>query len=187
MQPAERELALHHLAASRERLIEAVAGLSAEQRSFRPAENRWSVFDCVEHLTVVEAFVYGQMQRVLATAPDASKKSVVQGKSQLILEHVPTRNRRVKGPEPVMPTGRWPVFEDLLREFETVRARTTHFAAETEADLESHFFPHPILGDLDCYQWLLFLGTHCERHVRQLEEVKADPGFPGRQAGATAS
>ena len=184
MQPAERELVLHHLAASRERLIEAVAGLSAEQRSFRPAEDRWSVADCVEHLTLVEAFVYGQMQRVLATAPDAAKKPEVQGKSQVILEHVPTRNRKVKGPAPVMPTGRWAVFEDLLREFEAVRERTTHFAADTQADLESHFFPHPILGDLDCYQWLLFLGTHCERHVRQLEEVKAEACFPNSSSAA---
>jgi hypothetical protein len=52
------------------------------------------------------------------------------------------------------------------------------FAEATEADLRSHFFPHPFLGDLDCYQWLLFLGLHCERHVRQLEEVKEDPRFP---------
>jgi len=36
---------------------------------------------------------------------------------------------------------------------------------------------------MECYQWLLFLGLHCERHVRQLEEVKADPGFPEKGPG----
>ena len=178
METAERELALHHLAASRERLLRAVEGLSEEQRSFRVAEDRWSVADCVEHLVVVEAFVFGTMKRVLAGPPEPAKQAEVRGKEQVILEAVPSRNRKVKGPAAVMPTQRWPRFEELLREFETVRGRTVQFATETQDDLRSHFFPHPILADLDCYQWLLFLGTHCERHVRQLEEVKADPGFP---------
>ena len=178
MKTAERDLALHHLAASRERLLRAVEGLSSEQRSFRVSEDRWSVADCVEHLVMVEAFVFGSMKRSLASPPDPAKQAEVRGKEQVILEMVPSRHRKVKGPDAVMPTQRWQNFEGLLREFETVRARTVQFATETQADLCSHFFPHPILGDLDCYQWLLFLGTHCERHVRQLEEVKADPGFP---------
>ncbi len=178
MEAAERDLVLHHLAASRERLLRAVDGLSSEQRTFRPADDRWSVADCVEHLVVVEAFVLGSMKRSLAGPPEPAKQAEVRGKEQVILELVPARNRRVKGPAEVMPTQRWPRFEELLREFETARGRTVQFATETDADLRSHFFPHPILADLDCYQWLLFLGTHCERHVRQLEEVKVDPGFP---------
>ena len=39
----------------------------------------------------------------------------------------------------------------------------------------------PAVGTMDrayFYQWLLFLATHCERHVRQMEEVKSDPAFP---------
>jgi len=178
VEPAERNLVLHHLAASRERVLQAVAGLSAEQRSYRTAEDRWSVADCVEHVTVVEHFVLQSIQQALAGTPDDAKKESVLGKDQAVLELVPSRGRRVKGPTEVMPTQRWPVFEDLLGHFEATRARSANFATETQADLRSHFFPHPFLGDLDCYQWLLFVGTHCERHVRQLEEVKADAGFP---------
>ena len=88
------------------------------------------------------------------------------------------------GPPQVDPTNRWPEFEELMRQFENTRERSVNFAAATEADLRSHFSPHPFLGDLDCYQWLLFMGLHCERHVRQMEEVKADMGFPkGMAAG----
>jgi hypothetical protein len=82
-----------------------------------------------------------------------------------------------------MPQGRWPDFEELIRQFEATRERSMRFSAVTQADLRNHFFPHPFLGLLDCYQWLLFLSAHCERHVRQMEEVKAHPGYPGhRQA-----
>jgi hypothetical protein len=102
----------------------------------------------------------------------------LRGKDQIVLEMVPSRGRRVKGPEIVMPHGRWPEFEELIRQFEVARERTVRMASETQADLRSRCFEHPFLGDLDCYQWLLFLAMHCERHVRQLEEVKGDSGFP---------
>ena len=187
MQTAERELVLQHLAASRARLLGAVDGLTAEQRGFHAAEDRWSVADCVEHVTVVENFVLDSIQLVLAGAPEPGKQAEVQGKDQVILEQVPSRARRVKGPEAVMPRGRWPDFAELLLQFEATRARTQQFSAETQADLRNHFFPHPILGEFDCFQWLLFLAAHCERHVRQLEEVKADPGFPNNLGTLRAS
>jgi uncharacterized damage-inducible protein DinB len=184
MEATERKLVLDHLAASRERLLQAVQGLSAEQRAFQPAEDRWSVAGCVEHIIVVEDFVFQTMHRVLEAPPEPVKQAEVRRKDPIVIEKVPARTSRVMGPERVHPKNRWPDFEDLLRQFETTRQRSVTFAQGTEADLRSHFFPHPFLGDLDCYQWLLFLGLHCERHVRQLEEVKADPGFPSKGLGA---
>jgi hypothetical protein len=178
MEATERQLVLKHLAESRNRLLQAVDGLSAEQRTFRTAKDRWSVADCVEHITVVEGFILNTIHQVIQAPPEPAKKAEVVGQEQIILERVPSRLTRVKGPERVMPTGRWPAFDELCRQFEATRERSVRFAAETQADLRNHFFPHPILGQFDCYQWLLFLGMHCERHVRQLEEVKADPAFP---------
>ncbi len=70
-----------------------------------------------------------------------------------------------------MPIGRWPEFETLLSQFEAARNRSIEFTTATDADLRNHVFPHPFLGQLDCYQWLLFIAAHCERHVRQMEEV----------------
>src|SRR5579864_7365640 len=80
MEAAERELVLHHLAASRERLLQGVAGLSEEQRGFRTAGDRWSVADCVEHLVVVEAFVFGSLKRSLASPAEPAKQAEVRGK-----------------------------------------------------------------------------------------------------------
>jgi hypothetical protein len=60
------------------------------------------------------------------------------------------------------------------------------FAAVTHGDLRSYFFEHPQFGELDCYQWLLFVGAHSERHARQAEEVIADPNFPRTAGSATA-
>ena len=184
MQATEREQIVECLAQSRERLVLAVDGLTAEQRNFRPAENRWSIAECVEHLTVVENSVLKTIHQVLQTDPQPERQVEAQGKDQIILERVPARERRVMGPQEAQPQGRWPDFDELLREFEAARERSVRFSAVTQADLRSHFFPHPFLGPLDCYQWLLFLGAHCERHVRQMEEVQADSAYPrAEQAG----
>ena len=34
-------------------------------------------------------------------------------------------------------------------------------------------FPHPVLGNLNGYQWALYVAKHEERHRRQIEKVKA--------------
>jgi len=178
VQAAERDLALQHLHDSRRRLLETVQGLTPEQRSFKPAGDCWSVADCVEHIIVVEHFVLDSVDRRLQSAPEPEKQSEAAGKDEVIQDRVPARNFRVKGPDAVMPTGRWPEFATLLEQFETARNRSVQFTSSTEADLRNHFFPHPFLGQFDCYQWLLFIGTHCERHVRQMEEVREHAEFP---------
>jgi hypothetical protein len=178
MEATERKLVLDHLTASRDRLLQAVEELTGEQRAFRTAEDCWSVADCVEHVTVLENRILKTIHQALEGPPDPAKQAELRGKDRIILEMVPGRERRLKGPDVVMPKQRWPEFGEMVREFEAARGRTLKMASETQADLRSHYFVHPFLGDLDCYQWLLLLATHCERHVRQLEEVKADPGFP---------
>ena len=181
MDPAERAFVLRHLGESRERLIQAVEGLSPEQRGFRPAEDRWSIADCVEHITVLEWILFERVLESLQKPPESGLETDVLKKDGLVLGRVPTREIRVKAPGIVMPTGRWPEFEELMRQFEATREQTLRFAKVTEADLRGRSLPHPFLGPLDCYQWLLFFAAHCERHVRQMEEVKSDPGFPRGQ------
>ena len=47
-----------------------------------------------------------------------------------------------------------------------------------QTDLRAFAGPHPAFEMLDAYDWLLFLSGHTERHTLQIQEVKADPGFP---------
>ena len=52
------------------------------------------------------------------------------------------------------------------------------YVRTTNDDLRDHFGPHPMLGTMDAYQWILLISAHSERHTKQIEEVKADPNFP---------
>lgn len=182
MQAAERELVLRLLKDSRERVREVTRGLSREQLDYRPAADCWSVACCVEHITIVEGNIRAAIERMLQAPGQPDQKPAVP--DRVILEAVPVRQTRVKGPERAMPTGRWPEPAELFAQFEATREQTLHLAATAGAGLKERLFPHPIFGPLNCYQWLLFTGTHCERHVKQMEEVMADAAFPPRGASA---
>jgi uncharacterized damage-inducible protein DinB len=174
---AERESLLKNLAESRERLLRMAQDLSREQLHYRPEPGRWTVSECVEHITTVEVRVLGSIQKTLEAGPDSSKRSVMEGQDDALVAGVVGRVTRFQAPEPLVPTGRWPD-EQLLKEFEGARQQTQDFAASTGADLRQHFYKHPALGELDLYQWMLLIAGHCDRHRVQSEEVMASPGFP---------
>jgi len=186
MTPAERETLLKNLEESRERLLLMAKNLSRDQLHFRPAPDRWTVAECLEHISLVEARVLGAIQKTLEAGPDPSKRSALEGKDDAIIPGAVARITRFKAPEHVLPTGRCPD-DQLLKEFEGTRQQTRSFAASTTADLRHHFYKHPALGDLDLYQWMLLIAGHCDRHRVQSEEVMASPDFPrARQANAPA-
>jgi hypothetical protein len=56
--------------------------------------------------------------------------------------------------------------------FEERRAANIEFARTTQESLRGRFYPHPLVGMIDCYQWLLFLAAHTERHSAQMEEIR---------------
>jgi hypothetical protein len=118
--------------------------------------------------------------------PPAEVPASVREKDASLMKAVPDRTERRQAPETARPEGKCTDGGQLLAEFLETRTKSAQFAAETRADLRSYTHPHGAFGDLDCYQWLLLLGLHAERHARQIEEIKADAGFPVA-AGATAA
>jgi len=184
MNPSERDVLIHHLENSRDLVSMTVQGLTLDQLRFSPGEGRWSIADCVEHIGLIENRALLGIQAALQSAPQPERRSEV-SKTDSIFNAVSARQQRVQGPPHVAPKGQWTDFAALLADFEAARERTIRLASETDADPRCHFMPHPLFGLLDCYQWLMLLGSHSERHVRQMEEVKADSRFP-RSAGASA-
>jgi hypothetical protein len=174
MTPAERERALADLAETREQYCRLAQSLSRTQLHHRPAPDRWSVAEALEHIIVVEGRVFDRIGAALQQPPRASESAM---QDEHLVQLTAGRTGKLKAPEPLIPSGRWP--EDrLLEEFERVRGRCVEFARTTNIDLRQHGFPHPFFGDLDCYQWLLLVPAHCRRHLAQAEEVMADPNFP---------
>lgn len=178
MNPQERQLVLDQLKSSETRLLEIVKGLSPAQWSFRETPERWSIAENLEHIVALENFVTQKIGDVIQEAALPDKRALSPAKDSLVLGLADSRATKLTAREAARPSGRWPDPADLVAEFRKVRARTIAFAAETQADLRGHFFPHIAFGDLDCYQWLVVLGQHAYRHVSQIEDIKAHPAYP---------
>jgi hypothetical protein len=79
---------------------------------------------------------------------------------------------RVRAPEYVVPTY-GSAREDLERSLEESRKRLMRAASDLcEFDLSEMYFPHPYLGKINMYQWLLLVGKHEQRHTLQIEAMK---------------
>jgi len=178
MEIYERQFVLDQLASSEARLLELVRGLKAEQWNFRESPERWSIAENIEHVIVFENFILETVAGLLEGPPEPDKKAHAAGKEPLVLGLANARAIKFSARESVRPTGRWPCATELVAELRKARARTLGFVTRTQADLRSHFFRHIAFGDLDCYQWLVVLGQHGLRHALQIEEIKADPGYP---------
>jgi len=175
----EREYAMSHLHATRKMFLDSVAGLTPEQWNFKAAPDRWSIAECAEHIAVSEDFMFGLVTNQLMKSPaDPSKRAQVAGKDELIVKQVPERTQKFKAPEVIAPTHRWASPADIVAHFKESRDRDIAYVESTEDDLRDHFVPHPVLGPLDGYQWILLMSAHSERHTEQINEVKADPKFP---------
>ena len=120
----------------------------------------------------MEARIFMGIQHALAQPPQPEKRAEVAGKIETLLRAVPDRSFKVAGPPEVMPRREWTDFSQVEAEFERIRDRTLSFAEETTLELHDHFFPHRIFKDMDCYQWLIMIGLHADRHISQMEEVK---------------
>jgi hypothetical protein len=176
--PHERQLVLDQLVSSEARLLELVDGLSPQQWIFRESPERWSISENIEHVVVFENFIKRAIAEVMKGPAEPEKKALVVAKEPLVLGLANARSTKFNAREAARPTGRWPETRELIAELRKTRAQTLAFAAETQADLRDHFFPHVAFGDLDCYQWLVVLSQHGARHAFQIEEIKADPEYP---------
>lgn len=175
----ERDRAMSHLHGTRKLLIDAATGLSPKQLDYKPAPDQWSIADIVEHLTETESFLFGTLKNQVMTSPAApEKKNLVKGRDEGILKAVATREQKFKAPEPLTPKKKFPTTAAALAEFKKRRMETIKYVETTDGDLRSHFMTAPDGNPMDGYQVLLLLSAHTERHVAQINEVKASSGYP---------
>ena len=174
----DRDYAMSQLHASRKFFLDSVAGLSPEQWNFKAGPDRWSIAECAEHIAISEDLISGRIQQSLKTPPTPEKRDEVKGKDELIEQKITDRSQKFQAPEVIRPTHRWPDPAMTIAHFKESRDRNIAYLEKTNDDLRDHFFPHPVMGLLDSYQWFLLQSAHTERHTAQINEVKADPKYP---------
>ena len=169
---------MSHLHATRKMFLDSIDGLTAAQWSFKAGPDRWSIAEVAEHIAVSEETIGQLILKVVQSPATPEKKADLSANDEKILKALPDRSRKFQAPEQLRPTGRWKDQASLTADFKVRRDKNIAYVATTTDELRNHTGPHPVLGPLDAYQWVLLLSGHSERHVLQILEVKADPGYP---------
>ncbi|HXT24146.1 MAG TPA: DinB family protein [Candidatus Eisenbacteria bacterium] len=175
---ADKEKALALLESSKKEVLAATKGLSEAQWTFKAGPDRWSIAECMEHIAAAEDFIRGTIEQNVLKAPAAPDRDIAKIDAG-ILAMVPDRSNKVQAPDPLKPTNRFGSPEASIKHFVESRAMTEDFLKKT-ADLRGHAVDSPLGGKWDAYEFVLLIGAHSERHTKQIEEVKASPGYPAK-------
>jgi hypothetical protein len=180
MSDDDREHLLVHFEMTGQVLAELVRGLSPAQLEYKASPDRWSIRECVSHLAVAEPDYWRDLMKSVKAPPDMQGKDMQGKKSSAtdadILWYGIDRVVHTKtggGHEKV------DTYKDLgvaLAKFQTLRLTMIEYIKSTHDDLRAHSFGSQEV--IDCWQWMLEISTHAERHIQQIREIKADPNFP---------
>jgi hypothetical protein len=175
MHPRLAELS-EHLAAQRRLLLDVASGVPSDSWQTSPVEGRWSVSEIFQHLHQVETSCAAVVTKRIAQARDQGHPSERETSSVLgTLDHlrVSELDRKLVAPERAQPMENP---DRATAERRLAESRGALLAALESGDglaLGEIRHTHLRFGELDLYQWCLFVAEHEKRHVSQLRELAA--------------
>ncbi|HLO79432.1 MAG TPA: DinB family protein [Chitinophagaceae bacterium] len=174
----ERKTASKFLKDSEENVLNQVSKLSEAQLKFKSAPDRWSVEECMMHIAASEKMLRGMVDQGMQAAANPEKRADIKMTDAQIMSMIEDRTNKVKTFPPLEPpnTG-FKSASEAMASFRENRAKLIDYVKTTPDDLRNHVLTLPV-GSFDAYQMTLFIGGHSNRHVNQMKEVMADPGFP---------
>jgi hypothetical protein len=175
----DRDFAMSNLHATRKMYLDVVTTVSDAQWNYKPSAEIWSIGEIAEHLALAETGIFMAVTETMKQPAQPEKRAELstRARDEKIVAMLTDRSHKAQAPEQLRPAHKFASREALIDAFRQGRDTHIAFVRDTTDDLRSHSSPSPF-GDLDAYQWILFLSGHTERHVLQMREVMARPDFP---------
>ena len=172
MTDLERERLVAHLQMTAGWLQDELSNLSPAQLEFRRAQGTWNILEVLEHLIVVGPIYWKDLMDGV-TGPRSSD-NLASGDATILWYGIDRTNR-----EPAVPAeaarGELRDAAAGLAQYRKSHARLLEYIKTTKDDLRHRIVQRQ---HCDAYQWALLISTHEQRHILQIREVKADPGYP---------
>jgi hypothetical protein len=164
-----------HIDKVRKGLTDRFFGLNASDLNLRNNGQGWNPPELAEHLSVVEKSITGVLERLLVKSEELNVPARADGQIEPPVKF-PSVVRdpeayKVEAPERIRPQGEKTIdvsLKDLERSREYINSLRPRMAT---VDLSEAKFPHPAMGDINMYQWLIFIAEHEARHLTQLENI----------------
>ncbi|HET6766034.1 MAG TPA: DinB family protein [Chitinophagaceae bacterium] len=174
----ERKFAGDHMKNTKADLQEAVKSLSAAQLTYKISPDQWSVQECVYHIAISEKSLWAKLDSSMRGFVTPEKKKDLKFTDEQVMTMMEDRTNKRKTSGPLQPENTaYNSLEEAMNDFKTARTAHIRYIKATSEDLRNHFVQMSF-GLLDCYQLCLMISAHTSRHTQQLNEVKADAGYP---------
>jgi len=168
------EEALQYLDTERAELRAVVELVPPEKREQPPGPDRWSVAQVLQHLTLIENRVGRLVNKRIAGARAEGLGPELETGPILNTRHaakIADRSFPVSAPEEVRPpsdtdaASAWAALEKSRQALRDAMLSGDGLA------LSQVMHTHAVLGEINLYQWIHFVGSHEVRHIAQVREI----------------
>ena len=174
----ERHFLIKNLKETKTTFLGNIKGLTQEQLTFKPAPDKWSVKECIEHLSLAEKGLWNWAEGVLKQQASPERRKEIKVTDEQILAGVADRTKKAQAAENLQPqSAKWKTTKDAVEDFKKNRSSLIKYVKTTTEDMRNHTTESPA-GVIDTYQVLLLISAHTSRHTQQIQEIKASPGYP---------
>jgi hypothetical protein len=201
----DRTFLVEYLVRTQRMFRDEISGLTEEQWRFKPLPQRWSVAECAEHIVLAERWLMSQFHETFAKTQEPAyifhwRKPRPRPKDFRVVPRSeraeayrdriaretdrskvdPSRPPEGDPPEASLaPAFRYSAPEEAITALDAVRGETIAFVRTTRLDLYNNYvYPGTSTLLLDGFEYLLRVPAHAERHIAQMQEVKAHARFP---------
>ena len=157
----------------RGKLKSLVANLNDEQANTLPDGEKWTVAEFVEHISIVDEGIMRISAKMLNAAKESGVASDGSAKfsAGFLEKSAAGRDAKFEAPERVRPTGKKTIEESLTKLDETRQKLEELRPLFESVECSDVKFPHPAFGDMTAHEWLLLLGGHEIRHIKQIQGI----------------
>jgi hypothetical protein len=165
---------MHYVEEKRRELLQSFEGVDGDRLCRRAAPDGWSVAEILEHLRMVESGVARLITKRVGQAKEAGlgeEKSTASVLASFNPHSAMLERAVLKAPATVEPRANIDIsdaLEGLESSREALRAAVVSASGLALGEIKH---THQILGELDLYQWLIFVGQHEGRHRKQIERT----------------
>ncbi|MFL6467960.1 MAG: DinB family protein [Pyrinomonadaceae bacterium] len=159
--------------AIRGRLNEVLGSLNEEQFDHLPHDEKWTITNVVEHVAVVESNMIRICAKLLGKAQAEGKTGdgSITNSASFKEKAAEVASLKLEAPDFVQPTCKQTIDQSLEKMNEN-RSMLLQLKSQFEKfDSTVHRFPHPFFGDLSAAEWLMLIGGHKARHIKQIEKL----------------
>ncbi|GED70892.1 PadR family transcriptional regulator [Brevibacillus reuszeri] len=157
-----------NLSKTREQLLLEISSVRAEDFNRRLEQDKWSIAQVCHHLVIIDTLFAKAIVHGLKRMNPTNTEFVP-------IEFVADRSNKIQAPEITEPSSEPFQVQQIIQMLHDSRQNFLDVLSKVEdrAILKTVAVTHPVLGHLPLDQWVELLYVHEQRHIEQIQELKA--------------